>query len=82
VNGQLVESLPPLLHASSLHPANEDVAEGVAVSVTLPASGPKAKLQPSVDPVVQCMPDGELVTVPLPSPPTVTVSVSRPVALP
>jgi hypothetical protein len=58
----LLPQLPPV------HPANDELASAVAASVTVPA--PKLALQ--VCP--QLIPDGELVTVPVPVPARATVS--------
>jgi hypothetical protein len=57
-------------------PGKEEVAEGVAVSVTeLPAS--KGALQPVDEPLLQSIPAGELVIRPAPSPLVVTVRTGR-----
>jgi hypothetical protein len=58
------------------HPGNEEVAEGVAVSVTeLPES--KGALQPVDEPLLQSIPAGVLVIRPAPSPLVVMVRTGR-----
>lgn len=57
------------------HPPNVEFVPGVSVSVTLVSAG-KFAVHPVVDPLVQFIPDGLLVTVPLPVPNSVITSVN------
>ena len=69
--------VPDVLEQAPLQPANREPGEGVAVKVTLV---PIAKVAAQVEP--QSIPDGVLVTLPLPSPPAVDTVRAAVVKLP
>jgi hypothetical protein len=60
-----------------LHPANVSFVAGVSLKVTA-LFGAKLAVHPVVDPAVQLMPAGELVTVPAPAPASATVTAVPP----